>query len=156
MCVQKSVVLIRRPEAIKEVCFVHCCFFPLFISFQRRHIKENKTARFQEYVELVQYRFSLCGAECAEIAHDHQDEMKAVLCFKFQIVLIYIMDGQPLPGRNFLRVLDRSPGKVYPGYICLLFRQPRRIQSRAATKVCNLYSSPNIKNGRLSTLPNGL
>lgn len=59
--------------------------------------EENGTARLQDCVKLAQHLFSLDGTQGAEVAHDHQDEMKTIICFKIQVVLIYIMDRQPIP-----------------------------------------------------------
>ena len=59
-----------------------------------------------------------------QYAHDHQDEMKAILRFKLQIILIYIANGHPFPGCNFLCVLNRALRKIYSGHFRLLFSQP--------------------------------
>jgi hypothetical protein len=66
-------------------------------------------------------------AERAEIAHDHQDEMIAVIGLEIQVVPVYITNGQLFPGRRFPRMPDRPFREVYAGYGRMSASQSRGI-----------------------------
>jgi len=119
--------------------------FSLVKGCQRIHVEKNRTARLQNCVELAEHLLSLGGTEGAEIAHEHEDQAKAIICLEFQIVLIFVVDGQPLGGCDFLCVLNRPLREIYSGHIRPSLSQPRRIQSRPAAEVGYLSPGADVE-----------
>ncbi len=73
---------------------------------QRIHVEQYEPARGEQPAELLQHHTPLLEAECAEVAHDHDDQVELTVGLKGQVVHVDIPDIQSLFHRGLLRVLN--------------------------------------------------
>lgn len=90
--VYETVIWIGRPKAVELILFVGGSFLSVGKCREGVDIEEDGAARFQDAVKFVQHELSLCGAEGAKIAHDHQDQINLSVCFKIEVVFVDVGD----------------------------------------------------------------
>ena len=91
-------------------------------------------------MELAEHGAPLLGAECAEVAHDHRDQVEAIVQLQLEVALVDVANGQPLRRSRLAGVVDGAFREVDAGDVGPVSGQAGGVQPGPAAEVCDLPS----------------
>ena len=145
--VEEAVIAVRRPEAVQEIYLAGGLLLAPGKGGQGVDVEQHRAPRREQPVELAQHGAPLLGAERAEVAHDHRDEVEAIVQLQLEVALVDVANGQPLRRGRFAGVVDGALREVDAGDVRSPAGQPGGVQPGPATEVGDLRSLAHAQVG---------